>query len=76
MYSYTIHFIYHFIVDYVLLLVLKFPNDSRISYKLLIVQWTSLACTFCFPFSDQVKFPRKFLFSFYISYVYICMCRR
>ena len=39
-------------------------------------EWTYLACTFCFPISDHVMFPREFSFCFYISYAYICKCRR
>ena len=32
---------------------------------------TSLACTFYFPISDHVMFPREFSFCFFISYAYI-----
>ena len=44
--------------------------------ELWVAQWTSLACTFCFPISDHVMFPREFSFWFYISYACICTCRR
>ena len=28
-------------------------------------EWTSLACTFCFPISDHVMFPTEFSFLFF-----------
>ena len=37
---------------------------------------TSLACTSCFPISDQVKFRREFSFCFSISYAYRFTCVR
>ena len=37
-------------------------------------QCALLACTICFPISDQVMFLWEFSFCFFISYAYMSMC--
>ena len=46
-------------------------NNRTASYA---GQLTSLACTFCFPISDNVMFSREFSFCVFISYAYIYTC--
>ena len=54
--------------------ITELMNNKRISSS--NDQWTSLACTFCFPISDHVMPSREFSFCFFISYAYICTCIR